>query len=341
MLNGILKSKLFYIFIAATSIALMVFSFYSIERSDAIVAQVESQKTAISFQKPILVKAIHVSAGQHVTKGQLLVEVERPDLVMERTKLVNEEQLILSEKNKLNSDQESKVRLLEIEMSGKIQRLQVDISQLENEIRLNQALYADVMAISTYDSSSILTSQENPDQILLNSYQQEIDRLKRYHRSELSRMEVLKFNDLRALDLRLSLLGSELAVLETEEGSQHQLAPFDGAIGNVNIQLMELVSPYQTILTVYEEQPPTIKAFVNIATQIELAVGQNVTVESASRSYLTVGKVIEVGARIVAYQDLSKPLSPVQLFGKEVFIQLPEDNAFLYGEQVYVFADVN
>ena len=68
-------------------------------------------------------------------------------------------------------------------------------------------------------------------------------------------------------------------------------------------------------------------------------MGQSVRVESANRPYLTTGKVLEVGARIVAYQDPSKPLSPVQLFGKEVFIQLPEDNTFLYGEQVFVFVE--
>ena len=309
----------------------------SIERSDAIIAQVESQKTAISFGKPILVKAIHVSAGQHVKKGQLLIEVDRPDLIMERTKLLNEKQLIISEKDKLISDLTSRSNLLAIEMSGKIQRLNADINQLETEIRLNQALYADVIALTEANSGLKSNLQEDPDQILLESYKNEIVLLKRYHNSEKLRLKQLSDQDLQALSLQLSLIDEELMALELEQSTLKQFAPFDGAIGNVNIQLMELVPSFKTIITVYEEQPSTIKAFVNLSTSVELEVGQVVTVESANRPYLTEGEVLEIGARIVAYQDPSKPVSPIQLFGKEVFIKLPENNEFLYGEQVYVF----
>lgn len=332
-----MKSKLFYIFIGIAVITLIVFSLGSVERTDAIIAQVESQKTAISFRKPILVKAIYVSAGQHVKKGQLLIEVDRPDLTMEQTKLTNDKQLILAEKNKLLSDLRSKINLLAIEMSSKIQRLEANINQLETEIRLNQALYADVIAMTETNSSSKSNLQEDPDQILLESYKKEIVLLQRYHTSEKMRLKQLTDQDLQALELQLNLIAEELQALDLEQSTLKQFAPFDGAIGNVNIQLMELVPPFQTIITVYEERPSSIKAFVNLSTGIELAVGQLVTVESANRAYFTSGEVLEIGARIVAYQDPAKPISPVQLFGKEVFIKLPEENGFLYGEQVYVF----
>ena len=48
------------------------------------------------------------------------------------------------------------------------------------------------------------------------------------------------------------------------------------------------------------------------------------------------GTVLEIGARIVEYQNPSTP-TEMMLYGREVFISLPPDNEFLYGEQVIVY----
>ena len=300
-------------------------------------AQVESQKTAISFRKPVQVKAIHVNAGQHVTKGQLLLEVERPDLKLDQARLVNEKQLAISDKNRLLSDYQSRVKLLDIEMTGKLQRLQTEIDRLQTEIDFKQALYADMIAISRADSSESVEMVEDADRIQLKSYEQEKVSLGAHYRSEKSRLKLLLEQDIQASELQIELIDEEAQVLAQEQATLQQFAPFDGAIGNVNAQLMELVPPFQTIIAVYEQRPSTIKAHLNLDSGYKLLVGQKVTVESADRVYSTVGEVLEVGARIVAYQDLALPLSPIQLYGKEIFIKLPDDNSFLYGEQVYVY----
>lgn len=332
-----IKNKLFYLFIFLAVATLIAFSFSSVKRSNAIIARVESQKTAISFRKPVQVIAIHISAGQHVKKGQLLLEVERPDLQMEQSKLLNEKQLILSEKNRLESDYQGKVNLLAIEMKGKIQRLNVEINRLEFDIKLKQSLYTDMVAITNVDSTLETALYENPDLLQLESYKQEKILLKKYTSSEQSRLKILLEKDLKALQLKVELIEQLEHALELEQAKLKQFAPFNGAIGNVTAQLMELIPPYQTIVTVYEERPSTIKAHQILNTGYELIVGQQIMVESASRTYCTTGEVIEVGARIVAYQDPTKPATAVQLFGKEIFIKLPDNNEFLYGEQVFVY----
>lgn len=332
-----IKNKLFYLFIFLAVATLIAFSFSSVKRSNAIIARVESQKTAISFRKSVQVRAIHISAGQHVKKGQLLLEVERPDLQMEQSKLLNEKQLILSEKNRLESDYQSKVNLLAIEMKGKIQRLNVEINRLEFDIKLKQSLYTDMVAITNVDSTLETALYENPDLLQLESYKQEKILLKKYTSSEQSRLKILLEKDLKALQLKVELIEQLEDALELEQAKLKQFAPFNGAIGNVTAQLMELIPPYQTIVTVYEERPSTIKAHQILNTGYELIVGQQIMVESASRTYCTTGEVIEVGARIVAYQDPTKPATAVQLFGKEIFIKLPDNNEFLYGEQVFVY----
>jgi multidrug efflux pump subunit AcrA (membrane-fusion protein) len=319
-------------------VVLLIFSLSSVERANAIMARVESQKTAISFRKPVQIKAIYVNAGQHVTKGQLLLEVSRPDLQLDQSRLTNDKQLAVSDKNRLLSDYQSKVKLLDIEMTGKLQRLQSEIERLQTEIDFKQALYADMIAIAQSDTISADQPVADPDLILLNSYQQEKLSLAAHFRSEMSRLKMLLDEDLRSLELRIDLLDEEMQVLKLEQATLQQFAPFDGTIGNVNAQLMELVPPYQTIVSVYEQRPSIIKAHVNLDSGYELLVGQQVTVESADRDYSTTGEVLEVGARIVPYEDPSLPTSVIQLYGKEVFINLPDNNLFLYGELVYVYA---
>lgn len=60
------KNKLFYLFIFLAVVILIAFSFSSVKRSNAIIASVESQKTAISFRKPVQVRAIHKIGRAHV-----------------------------------------------------------------------------------------------------------------------------------------------------------------------------------------------------------------------------------------------------------------------------------
>jgi HlyD family secretion protein len=338
-----LKSKLFYLFIIATSTVLVFFTFSSKKRSNAIIASVESQKTAISFRKPVQVKTIHVSAGQHVSKGQILLEVERPDLLLEQEKLSNEKQLEQSIKNRLVADYQSKLKLLEIEVLGKTQRLAAEINRIETEIKHNNALYSNILAMTNRDAVTTTQIEQHTDHIQLTSYKDELILLRTYHASEKKRHAVLLSEDQQASMLRAKLIARKEEALRQEQATLIQYATIDGTIGHVSAQLMELIPPYQTIISVYEQLPSTIKAYVNLTTENGnvLSVGQTVSVESASRSYTSTGKVLEIGSRIVGYQDPSKPVDALPLFGKEVFIKLPENNSFLYGEQVFVYPPKN
>ncbi len=77
-----------------------------------MVAQVESQVTAISFQKPILVRQIYVSPGQVVDSGDLLLEVERPDLALDLEKLTSERAQIEKQITEANSYYSNSINIL-------------------------------------------------------------------------------------------------------------------------------------------------------------------------------------------------------------------------------------
>ena len=297
-------------------------------------ALVESQKTAISYQKPVSVKAIYVSAGQQVKKGNLLLEVDRPDLNFDYDKLLNQKKRAEARITNLNSNYKSKTELLALESKGKIQRLDADIAQLESELLLNQSFQADLQSIG---NSPNKTGVIYPDSIKLASYRNEINNLRAHYDSEKRRLKIALSEDIELVNLEIGLIENEQRILEAERTQLKKYAPFDGTIGNVNAQIDEIIPSFQTIVSLYEKRPSTIKAYLPSNTSIKIVPGEEVEVESSNREYSVSGKVIEVGARIVSYRDPADPPSVPEHLGREVFISLPIDNNFLYGEQVFVY----
>ena len=96
------KINTFVIFWLLTGIILLAASLFYKKQSDAIVAQVEPQRLAISFQKAVKIKSIHVIPGEDVKKGDLLVEVVRPDLMYDIDKATNDLNTYLQEKDRNN-----------------------------------------------------------------------------------------------------------------------------------------------------------------------------------------------------------------------------------------------
>jgi multidrug resistance efflux pump len=121
-----------------------------------------------------------------------------------------------------------------------------------------------------------------------------------------------------------------------EEQELVKKADFIGTVGSVNAQEGELLSPYSTILSLYDLNPTVIKAIMNEGYKYQAEVGQVVNVESTNRSYQIEGKIIEIGARIIEYPNRLKTNQNIPMWGQELFIKIPEENDFLNGERVFV-----
>lgn len=330
-----LKRNLFYIFIVMAVGGLVIVSLTTVQKDNAIVAIVESQKTAISYQKAVNVKAIHVIEGQQVKKGDLLIEVDRPDLNFDYEKLLNQKNQEEANHLALKSEYRAELELMNIESAGKINRINAEIAQLESEMQLEQALRSDLASLN--NSENRQQSVTNPDSIVLNSYREEKKQIETHYASERRRLQSALQQDLEMTELKIKLIDDELELLVAEQAMLKRYAPFDGTIANVNVQLNEIVPSFETIVSLYEQHPSTLKAFLGSESRFILKPGDIVNVESSNREYSVEGRVIEVGARIVGYTEPTDPLSAPERFGREVFISLPIDNSFLYGEQVFVF----
>ena len=93
------------------------------------------------------------------------------------------------------------------------------------------------------------------------------------------------------------------------------------------------------MLSVYENNPTIIRAFTNEHNNIDLVSGTEVLVESTNRQYKIKGTIVEIGSRIIEYPDRLRTFDQLPSWGREIFIQIPEESKFLNGEKVFVILD--
>ncbi len=327
------KKYLFYAFVLIVSASLLIFSLNSKDRSYAVIAEVEAQKTAISFHHPVRVKALNVKPGQHVKTGDILLEVERPDLLFDIEKIRNEQNQLESSIQKLEMDFETRKRVESLKHMQNLAEIDGQIMELESQYASESLFYSEVSEWAGIDT--VANEQSLADIRRNNLAEEKKLEIKRFL-TEKDRQKQLYTKDQQSFQLKKQLLDTEITTLLDEQKSLRQYAVFDGTIGAVSVQLMELVPPYQTIISVYDEHPNLIKAYMNELAEIPLLVGDKVVVESINRSYQIEGEIIEIGSRIVSYPKQMNPQGQIQMWGKEVFVQIPEQNQFLNGEKVYV-----
>ncbi|MEQ8238484.1 MAG: HlyD family efflux transporter periplasmic adaptor subunit [Cyclobacteriaceae bacterium] len=330
-----MKKYLFYVVIVALMIGLMITSFLFKDGTEAMVAIVDSQVTAVSYQKPVIVKKLVVVAGQEVEKGDLLVEVVRPDLGLDLEKMTSEKTNLLAEIEANNRQELLELRILHLETQEKVGKVDAQIEELNYKLkqiastRQNVkklydgkvgAMLEDTMIIQrktqlTIDKGNILNTQTKQESLLISRYKEKN----------------------MIIQERLKLIAQEMASLNEELKGLSRYATFKGTIGTVNVQLDELVPPYKSLLTIYESKPTLIKAFMNERIKYQARVGDPVWVSSDKRNYKVQGTILEVGSRITDYPTRIEPFQTVKSYGQEVFVQIAPQNNFLNGEKVYVY----
>lgn len=328
-----IKRYVFYIIWVLVVIILIVYSINFKGGDDAMVAQVESQVTAISFQKPILVRKIHVSPGQVVDSGDLLLEVERPNLALILEKTISEKLQIENRIREASERYATSLKILQTDIARKRTMLVSEKNELEYKLDIENAQKL------LMDSVSRLTFLTNND-IQFTRLKLIGDQLKSLDSEfelEKARLYNTYDNDLYYFNLQLTILHKEIQELETEQLNLMIRAEKPSTIGNLFVQLNELVPPYQTLLSIYDLNPTLIKAFVHERGVKELQIGSKVIVESVHREYRVEGQIIEIGSRVTAFPEKINPLVNQKSYGQEIFINIPTNNNFLNGEKVYVY----
>jgi len=316
-------------------VVLLLFSLVFKDTNTAIVAQVEPMKHAISYHKAIKIEEIFVIPGQMVKPGDILVRVERPDLVLDVEKKRNDIEKLAIDHTRTVSKFAEKKQLLHMEKDSKLRKINGEIDQLKVIVKNNQQLSNQFGTLTGY-ADTIQQFGKSYYEIELEVLSKEKEFINEQYALETNATIKIYEEEVKYYNLLNSQLHKELDVLLEEEEQLVKTAEIHGTVGSVNAQPGELLSPYTTILSIYESNPTVIKAVMNEGYQYKIEVGNIVNVESTNRDYSIEGKIIEVGARIIEYPSRLRTNQNITMWGQEIFVKIPEGNEFLNGERVFV-----
>ncbi|MEQ8470741.1 MAG: HlyD family efflux transporter periplasmic adaptor subunit [Marinoscillum sp.] len=313
----------------------LVFVAFTSEDSSAILAEVEPKRYAVSFQKAVRIKQLFAVPGEQVKIGDPLIRVERPDLLLEKENLQNKVALLKANLEKKQLQKSNKLYLNDLEFD-------LREKQLINEIESTKLRLAQQIKLKEGFKKLNYESESKSDTLLQNILSLLLDEKAILEREfKLNRQEILSVFDLETANTtaEIQLIEKELQLLEEEEKELVQFARVDGAVGSINVEVEELVPAYTSLLSVYENNPTIIRAFTNENNSLELISGTEVFVESTNRQYKIKGKIIEIGTRVIQYPDRLRTFDQRPSWGREIFIEIPEESKFLNGEKVFVILE--
>ena len=137
----------------------------------------------------------------------------------------------------------------------------------------------------------------------------------------LKKIQIAELRELKSQELAVKIkqCEEEIKVLENEESQLVRIATDDGVIGNIFVETDELVSPFSTLVSIYDHNPSVIRAIIDEHQSIDISAGQKVQVESTNRSYHVEGVITEIGSRIIEYPNRLKAHQEIQSYGREIF----------------------
>lgn len=132
-------------------------------------------------------------------------------------------------------------------------------------------------------------------------------------------------------------LVKEKDYLQKKKRSLYVFSPADGVVGQINFKTGEKANGFATLMTLANNSPTFVTGFINESLDVNLTEEQVVKVRSATRTGVastavikSIGRrTVEMPLRLLKYQNMVA-------YGREVTLELSENNQFLIGEKVII-----
>jgi len=297
----------------------------------------DTKEVIVSFDKGVEIRTIHTIPGQVVKAGDLLVELDRPDLNLKINEISHELERYKSRGNLNGEDLKSQIRQLKAKEALVNSEFDYKIKQLTFKQDLNKKLSSGLKSVQPSEKSDTIISP----------IEMEIESLKKERELAINRIKIetdgiqykLKYPE-SPVNIQTQSLEKELNMLVKEKETLMIYSQINGVIGSVHFKQGAKVSPFVPILTLYIKSPSYVNGYIHENLYNRVSVGDKVTVASVTGKNIT-GEVVGVGSRIVEFPTRLRKRPEIQIWGREVQVRIPEDNRFLLGEKVMLCSAEN
>ena len=320
----------FYISIAILGVVLVNILINHNEEAISFYGSAETNETAINYNHPVMVDKIHITPGQYVNKGDVLLNVSRiasKETLQDQPYAISE---LLAEEAIWKAEKESEITVIKAERKLKLEALNNKLSELQKELQHRESLMEGLNTLKTDKP------KYQPIKDKIQAVKKEKALLEDTYVSKLNALENQKATGNNPYREQILHLQAELAFDDDHQVQHIQvLAPSDGIIGNLHCKEAEHVTSFNPLMSFYEPHPSLIKGYVHEGLSLKVSVADSFLVRSIKDpTAVYKGVVTGLGSRIVEIPERLRKVPDFKTYGREVTVAISPENAFLQKEKV-------
>ncbi len=314
------------------AILLLVFiTVFNQAKVDKFIGLTSNKEQKINFSYAVQIVRTSVLPGEEVKKGDLLMELIRPDLSSKATiidsKISELEAKKLIEINKIDGE----LQTLDIKHKIVIEKLNSQIRHSRSKLNENKKLLQSITDTNRDSFATLkykITSLNRDKQSKKTIY--EIDK----------KQLVKELKHVKApFEAQINELLEEKKILSEKEKNLVVYAPIDGEIGSMSHNKNSSIKAYETLLTIHSIYPKFATGYIHEDIINDLRVGQRVEVSAFNKTdsskKMVYGTIESIENRIEEIPVKLKKYKIVPLWGYKVLISLPE-NTLQLGKKVMI-----
>ncbi len=320
---------------AAFAIVIVILACYAFDIDDSVTFYgfAENKETEINMENPTEIKRIHVTTGQRVKQGAVLLDVVSSDLSVQISSTNYQIEELQTKYQFWKSDLDWRISQYKLELNEKISKIQAEIDQYSAQLEQNIKLVAS-MDNSLVPSTNLGTTS-NPIALKIAALKKERNYARSIINTEISKLESERFASNSPFLSQIKSLEKEQEYYETKKQSQTIVAPSDGLVGSIQCKEDENIPSFQTLITFYDESPTLVIGYIHEEHMLKVNVNDTITIFSTTRPGIkNIGIVRTRGSRIVEIPPRLRKIKEFITYGREIIIEIPPDNPFLQKEKV-------
>lgn len=326
------KLNPFHLAIAATGLILLVVLRPDFNRDVSFYGFAESKETEINYNYSVVVDRILVKPGQSVSAGDVILNLSRrkskETLADQQFKMAK----LRAEAELWRQEMRNEIESRKADFRKDLAEADAGIKATSEEIAYKKSLLEQLVTVDAKQSGF------QPLKDRLDRQQSEREELVKAHESRIAGLERELSIGQTPFDEELRMLEADLAFDESQKHIPIEVkAPADGLVGTISCKEEEHIPAYRTLLTFYEPHSSLVKGFVHEDLRLEVQEGDGFSVSSLQNPSIGYeGVVIGLGSRVVEIPARLRKIPAVKSYGREVLIEIPEDNSFLQKEKVSI-----
>lgn len=327
------KFNLAYGVAFAIVIVLLLCMAFDMDDSVTFYGFAENKETEINMENSTEIKRIHVTTGQKVKRGTVLLDVVSSDLSVQISSTNYQIEELQTKYLLWKSDLDWRISQYKLELNEKTSKIQAEIDQYKAQLDQNIKLVAsmdNVLALNTK-----LGTTSNPITLKIKALTKERNYAHSIINTEISKLESERFADNNPLLSQIKSLEREQEYYETKKESQTIVAPADGLVGSIQCKANENIPSFQTLITFYDESPTLVVGYIHEEHMLKVNVNDTISIFSTTRPGIeNIGIVRTRGSRIIEIPPRLRKIKELITYGREIIIEIPPDNPFLQKEKV-------